>query len=186
MLSVTELRKGAIFVDQGKPYLVLEYRHTKLGRGTANIRVKAKDLKSGAILEKTFVSGASVGEGEVIRRKGQYLYSDGESLYFMDPKSFEQFSVPAKLGKAIVGFLKEGTETTLVFFEDDPVSIEIPLKVDLKVVEAPPGNKGDTKQGGNKEVVLETGYKLQAPLFVKVGDTITVNTESGIYTGRAS
>ncbi len=186
MLSVTELRRGTVFVDQGKPYVVLGYRHTKMGRGTANVRVKVKNLKSGTSLEKTFISGASVEEGVVNRKKAQYLYSNESKLYFMDPKSFEQFSTPVKLGEGVINFLKEGMEVTLAFFDNEPVSIEIPLKVDLKVVEAPPGAKGDTKQGGTKKAVLETGVKVQVPLFVKVGDVLRVNTNTGGYVGRAS
>ncbi|MDP2735976.1 MAG: elongation factor P, partial [bacterium] len=183
--SVTELRKGTVFVEAGTPFAVLEYRHTKMGRGTANVRVKVRDLKSGATLEKTFISGASVEEGEVLKKKAQYLYSDDSGLHFMDPQTFEQFSVPAELGSGAAGFLKEGGEAAISYFENEPVAVEVPLKVDLKVIEAPPGNKGDTRQGGNKEVILETGYKVQAPLFVKEGDTIRVNTESGEYVGRA-
>lgn len=186
MLSVTELRKGTVFVDQGKPYVVLEYRHTKMGRGTANVRVKVRDLKSDFSLEKTFISGASVKEGIVDRKKAQYLYSDESKLYFMDPKSFEQFSTPVKLGEGATNFLKEDMEVTLISFDNEPVSIEVPLKVDLKVVEAPPGAKGDTKQGGTKEAVLETRVKVQVPLFVKVDDVVRVNTDTGGYVGRVS
>jgi len=185
MISVTELRKGTVFVESGKPFAVLEYRHTKVGRGTASVRVKVRDLKSGSTLEKTYISGASVEEGEVVKKKAQYLYSDDSNLYFMDPETFEQFSVPAGLGEWAAGFLKEGGEAALSYFEDEPVAVEPPLKVDLKVAEAPPANKGDTRQGGNKEVVLETGYKVQVPLFVKEGDVVRVNTDSGEYVGRA-
>lgn len=186
MLSVTELRRGTVFVDQEKPYVVLRYRHTKMGRGTANVKVKVRNLKSGASLEKTFISDASVEEGIVNRKKAQYLYSNESKLYFMDPKSFEQFSTPVKLGEGAINFLKEGMEVTLAFFDNEPVSIEIPLKVDLKVVEAPPSAKGDTKQGGTKKAVLETGVKVRVPLFVKVGDVLRVNTNTGGYVGRAS
>lgn len=175
-----------MFVEDDNPFVVLDYRHIKMARGSATIRVKVKNLKSESIVEKTFTSGASVEEGEIVRKKAQYLYSNEENFYFMDPQTFEQFSVPAKLGDWVVNFLKEGGEVTLVYFKNEPVSVEIQIKVDLRVAEAPPGDKGDSRQGGNKEVVLETGYKLQAPLFVKAGDTITVNTESGTYTGRAS
>ncbi|MEX1061664.1 MAG: elongation factor P, partial [Patescibacteria group bacterium] len=152
MLNVTELRKGEIFVEGGRPFSVLEYQHVKVGRGNATIKVKVRDLKSGAIMEKGFNSGARVEEGEVTSKKAQYLYSDPQNLNFMDPQSFEQFAVPAKLGDWVKNFLKEGAEVTISFFESDPVSVNVPLKVDLKVVEAPPGNRGDTRQGGYKEV----------------------------------
>jgi elongation factor P len=186
MLSVTELRKGSIFVEQDRPYMVLEYHHTKVGRGNASIKVKARDLKSGATLERAFISGATVEEGEVERKKAQYLYVDDRSVYFMDPVSFEQFSVSCAVAGDVQKFLKEGAETTLMFFRGVPIGVELPLKVELKVAETPPGEKGDTKQGGAKEATLETGHKVQVPLFIKVGETVQVNTETGEYTGRVN
>ena len=185
MLNVTELRKGAIFVEANRPYVVLEYQHVKVGRGNATIKVKVRDLKSGSIFEKGFNSGARVEEGEVTAKKAQYLYSDPQNLNFMDPTTFEQFTIPAKLGDWVKNFLKEGAEVMISLFENEPVSVNVPLKVDLKVVEAPPANRGDTRQGGYKEVILETGYKVSVPLFVKDGDILTVNTETGYYVGRA-
>jgi elongation factor P len=180
------LRKGAIFVEEGKPYLVTEYQHIKVGRGSATIKVKARDMKSGAVLEKSFISGATVEEGEVERRKAQYLYSDERNLNFMDPSSFEQFPISKSIGAGADKFLKEGSEVFLQIFQNEPINIELPLKVNLKVTEAPPGEKGDTKQGASKEATVETGYRLQVPMFVSVGEMIQINTESGEYAGRSS
>lgn len=185
MLSVTELRKGAVFVEQGKPYAVLEYQHIKVGRGNATIKVKARDLKSGGVLEKSFISGATVEEGEINRKKVQYLYSDDKSAFFMDLQSFEQFSIYKDIGGEVGKFLKEGSEVFLQVFQGEPINIELPLKVNLKVTDTPPGEKGDTKQGGSKEATVETGFRLQVPMFVKVGETITISTETGDYVGRA-
>lgn len=184
MLSVTELRKGTVFVEQGRPYLVLEYQHIKVGRGNANIKVKVRDLKSGAVIEKSFISGASFQEGEIERRKAQYLYSDDKKLYFMDSASFEQFTVSRNIDGGAENFLKEGTEVFLHFFQSEPIRIELPLKVSLRVIDAPSGEKGDTKQGGSKEVTVETGYRLQVPMFIRVGEMIQINTETGDYAGR--
>lgn len=186
MLSVTELRKGAVFVEQGKPYAVVEYQHIKVGRGSANIKVKVRDLKSGSVLEKSFMSGATVEEGEIERRKAQYLYSDDNNLYFMDPQSFEQFPISKNIGGDTKKFIKEGSEIFLQVFQGEPINVELPLKVNLKVTDTPPGEKGDTKQGATKEATLETGYRLPVPMFVKVGEIITINTETGEYVGRAS
>jgi elongation factor P len=185
-LSVTELRKGAIFAEDGTPFLVLEYTHTKVGRGNANIKVKVRNLRTGAVMAKSFVSGASVEEAEVNRRGAQYLYSDSENAFFMDPKSFDQFSLLRQgfAGQAIP-FMKEGAEVALVYFRGEPLSVEIPLKVNLKVAETGPSEKGDTRSSATKEAVLETGYKLQVPMFIKTGDTIRVNTETGKYVERA-
>lgn len=184
-LSVTELRKGALFAEGGAPFKVLEYTHTKVGRGNANIKIKARNLKTGAVLAKSYLSGASVEEAELESRKGQYLYSDGSQSYFMDPKSFEQFSLPRRgfVGRAIP-FMKEGEEVTILSFNGEPFSVELPLKVDLKVAETGSADKGDTRSAATKEAVLETGYKLQVPMFVRVGDTIRVSTETGKYAER--
>src|SRR3990170_4335094 len=186
MLSVTELRKGAVFIEEGRPYSVLEYQHIKVGRGSANIKVKARDLKSGSVLEKSFMSGATVEEGEIERRKAQYLYSDEKNLNFMDPNSFEQFPISKSIGGGGERFLKEGTEVFLQVFQGEPINVELPLKVNLKVTEAPPGEKGDTKQGASKEATVETGYPREVPLLVGVGETIQINPETGAYAGRAS
>jgi elongation factor P len=184
MLSVTELRKGAVFVEQGRPYSVLEYSHVKVGRGNATIKVRARDLKSGSVLEKSFVSGATVEEGEIEKKKSQFLYSDAGAVYFMDPQSFEQVSIPLSIAQDAVKFLKEGSEANLIVFQGQPIGVEIPLKVELKVIDTPPGEKGDTKQGGTKEATLETGYKIQVPLFMKPGEIVQVSTETGEYAGR--
>jgi elongation factor P len=184
MLSVTELRKGTVFVEDNSPFVVLDYRHIKMARGSATIKVKVKNLKSGSIVEKTFTSGASVEEGEIVRKKVQYLYSDEDSIYFMDPENFEQSSNPVKIGEEALPYLKEGREATLAIFENAPVSIEVPLKVNLKVTQTPPGNRGDTKQGGTKEAMLETGLKVQVPMFVKAGDMVRINTQTGEYVER--
>jgi elongation factor P len=186
MLSVTELRKGAVFVEEGKPYVVIEYQHIKVGRGSATIKIKARNLKSGSMLEKSFISGATVEEGEVERRKAQYLYSDEKNLNFMDPNSFEQFPISKSISGGAEKFLKEGAEVFFQIFQGEPINVELPLKVNLKVTETPPGEKGDTKQGGSKEATVETGCRLQVPMFVSVGEMIQINTESGEYAGRSS
>lgn len=183
-ISVTELRKGTVFAEGGTPFLVLEYTHTKVGRGNANIKIKARNLRTGALLTKSFVSGASVEEAEVSRQSAQYLYSDGTTCHFMDPKSFEQFSVPLSSAANAAKFLPEGGEVTILMFRGDPLAVELPLKVGLKVAETGPSEKGDTRSSATKEAVLETGYKLQVPMFIKVGDTIKVNTETGKYVER--
>ena len=184
MLSVTELRKGTVFAEGGVPFLVLDYTHTKMGRGAANIKTKVRNLKTGAIVEKSFISGATIEEAEIARKKGQFLYSDNTKCYFMDLQSFEQFSIPFAIAEGVTKFLPEGTETTILYFEEEPLSVELPLKVTLKVTETGPSEKGDTRSAGTKEAVLETGYKLQVPMFIKVGDVICVNTETGKYVER--
>ncbi len=166
--------------------MVLDYTHTKMGRGTANIKVKVRNLKTGAIVERTFISGAAVEEAEVNRRRAQYLYSDDTRAHFMDPKSFEQFSIPLNVSENARRFLPEGAEGEILFFKNESLTVELPLKVVLKVAEAGPSEKGDTRSAATKEAVLETGYKLQVPMFIRVGDVVRVNTETGKYVERVN
>ena len=173
-------------MEQGRPYAVLEYHHTKVGRGNASIKVKARDLIGGSTIEKSFISGGTVEEGEIERKKAQYLYSDEQNVYFMDPQTFEQSAVSRNIAEDAPKFLKEGSESTLRVFRGKPIGVELPLKINLKVTDTPPGEKGDTKQGGSKEATVETGYRLQVPMFLKVGEVVTISTETGEYVGRVS
>jgi elongation factor P len=184
MLSVTELRKGIVFAEGGTPFLVLSYNHSKMGRGTANIKVKIRNLKTGAVVTKTFISGASVEDAEVDRRSVQYLYSDNEGGHFMDPKTFEQFALPPKIISDAAYFLPEGGGAVILSFRGEPLSVELPLKTALKVTKTGPSEKGDTRSSATKEAILETGYKIQVPMFIKVGDAVKVNTETGEYVER--
>lgn len=184
MISVTELRTGTAFKFEGQPYQVVEYRHTKLGRGAANIKVKARNLSTGAVVEKTFISGAKVEPIETTVKVLQFLYQDEKSLFFMDPRSFEQFS----LNKSILGdrvrYLKENITFKVLFYEGEPLSIELPFSMVLEVIEAPPGVKGDSATASTKPVTLENNLVVQAPLFVKKGDKIKVDTRTGEYLER--
>ncbi len=187
LLSVTELRKGTIFAEGGVPFRVLAYTHTKVGRGNASIKVKVRNLKTAALLTKTFVSGATVEGAEVDRREAQYLYADDKSAFFMDPKTFEQFSIPVKIAEDVVRFLPAGGKVSVIAFRGEPLAVELPLKIDLKVAEtSPSSDKGDTRSSATKEAILETGYKLQVPMFIRTGDTIRINTETGRYVERVA
>lgn len=186
MISVTELRTGTTFKLDGQPYQVVSYKHTKLGRGAANIKVKARNLITGTVVEKNFISGAKVEPIETSIKTLQYLYQDGNNLYFMDPRSFEQFS----LDKSILGektkFLKEESQVKVLFYEEKPLSIELSLSMIFEVIEAPPGVKGDSATASTKPVVLENSLIVQVPLFIKKGDKIKVDTRTGDYIERVS
>lgn len=184
MISVTELRAGRTFKFEGEPYIVVEYKHTKLGRGNANIRLKVRHLRTGNVLEKTFVSGSKVEEAETQLRTMQYLYQDGENFYFMDPRSFGQFPLPGMLIGDKARFVKEGAEVKILFLEDQPLSVELPNWLVFKVVQAPPGVKGDTVSASLKPVTLDNGLVIKAPLFIKIGDKIKVSTKTGTYLER--
>ena len=184
MLSVTELRNGTIYKDSGAPYTVLKYTHTKVGRGNATIRVKVRNLITGATLERAFTSGASVEEADVQKVKAQYLYRAGERVYFMEMVGFEQIELPVDLIDEGVSYLKDGQEVFIFIFEGRAVSVELPITVQLKVTETEPGFKGDTATAALKPATVETGLKVDVPLFIRAGDTIKIDTRTGEYLER--
>ena len=186
MIDVNDLRKGVTFELDGSLYKVLEYQHHKPGRGNAIIRVKARDLRSGAITERTFTSGDRVQEVNFDFHNAQYLYNDGDLYYFMDIETFEQYTIPRAVLEEVVGFLKEGMEVKLTFYHSEPMDIELPNTVDLKVTRAEMAIKGDTATGVTKRVTLETGADINVPYFVNEGDLVRVDTRTGDYVTRVT
>ncbi len=184
MIDVNELRKGVTFELDGNLYKVLDYSHNKTGRGNANIRIKARNMQTGANIERTFNSGLSVQDVRLDFHNVSYLYNDGDFYHFMDNTTFEQPSISAKMLGETALYLKEGMEVKLTFYNNAPLDVEFPSTVDLKVVEAETAIRGDTATGVTKKVVTETGLEVQCPQFVKVGDVIRINTETGEYTTR--
>lgn len=184
MIDVNDLRKGVIFLIDDDLYKVIEYQHNKPGRGSATIRVKAQDLRKGTNIEKTFISGDRVQDIRLDYHNVQYLYRDEHFFYFMDMETFEQPAVPADHIEAYEGYLKENTEVKLTFYGNEPLDIELPTSVDLKVVEAEVAARGNTATGVTKQVICETGLKVQCPAFVTEGDTIRVDTRTGEYLTR--
>lgn len=184
MVNVTDLKAGATFVDKEGLWEVQSYQHIKMGRGSANIKIKARNLRSGAIIEKSFISGARVEEAQVDKRKGQFLYLDSEGAHFMDPASFEQFILPNHLIGEIAKFFKEGSEYDLVATEGEILGVDMPRNTVLKVAETGPGVKGDTVSSSFKAATLENGMNVQVPLFIKIGDMVKVDTRSGEYLER--
>ena len=184
MIDVNDLRKGVTFEFDNKLYKVLDYAHNKPGRGNATIRVKIRDLRSGSTLEKTFQSGDRVQDVRLEFHNVQYLYRDGDIFYFMDMETFEQPAIPSSVISDQAGFLKEGMEVKLTFYNNEPIDIELPTTVDLKVTQAEAAVKGDTATGVTKKVQTETGQEVQVPYFVTTGDTIRVDTRTGSYVTR--
>ncbi len=185
MLSITEIKTGSHIVLNGDPYIVLADQHSKTGRAGAVLRTKIKNLKTGSILNKTFQGAEKVEEAEIEERKGQYLYSDGSNFFFMDNETYEQFEIPAEVIGEQVKFLKEEIEIGIFYFRENPINIKLPIKMNFEVTEAPPAVKGNTADGGSKQVTLENGLKVNVPLFINTGDSIKINTETGEYTERA-
>jgi elongation factor P len=184
MIDVNDLRKGVTFELDGNLFKVIEYAHHKPGRGNATIRIKARNLRSGATLEKTFISGSQVQEARLDFHNVQYLYNDGDNYYFMDQETFEQPGISKDILGDSVGFLQESMECKLTFYKGEPLDIELPTSVDLKVVHAEIAVRGDTATGVTKKVKVETGVEVQVPNFVKEGDTIRVDTRDGSYVTR--
>jgi elongation factor P len=185
MLNLSEIKTGKTILWEEQPYAVLYHEHSKTGRAGAVLRTKLKNIVTGAVIDKTFQGSEKVDEADVTKSKAQYLYREGDNFVFMDNESYEQFSLSKEtLGDAAL-YLIEGTEVTVLQFNGNPVNIELPVKMTLTVVEAPPGIKGDSVSAGDKVVTVETGLKVTTPLFVKEGDKIIINTEKGTYVSRA-
>lgn len=191
MISSTELRAGRTFQIDGTPYQILKYEHIKIGRGGATVRVSVRNLRTGGNDEKTFSTSQTVEEITTIKRRLQYLYSDGGNTVFMDPKTYEQVEVGKNILKNDLLYLKEGDLADLLFWvegesssEDKPLGIDLPPKVNLTVVDTAPGIKGNSAANIYKSATLENGLVVKVPLFIKAGDKIRVDTRSGEYTER--
>lgn len=183
MISVTDLRSGAIFEEQGQIYQVLSYEHIKMGRGSANIKVKVKNLRSGSTTDKSFINGAKVNNIQVAKKDLQYLYKDSDFAYFMDPFTFEQINISLQKLEGLE-FLKEGENFSISFLKDEPLSLNLPPKMDLKVLETGPSTKGNSATNVYKDAILENGLKTKVPLFIKNGDSIRIDTRTGEYTQK--
>lgn len=184
MIDVNDLRKGVIFELDSNLYRVLEYSFNKPGRGNATIRIKARDLRKGTTLEKTFTSGERIKDVRLDFHNVQYLYNDGELFHFMDLETFEQPAISSSIIGEYAAFLKPEMEVKLTFFETEPLDIELPTTVDLEVTYAEPAVKGDTATGVTKKVTTETGAEVMVPYFVQTGDVIRVDTRTGDYVTR--
>lgn len=184
MIDVNALRKGVTFEYDNSLWKVIEYSHNKPGRGKATIRVKTRNMLTGANLEMTFNSGERVQDVRLEYRSLQYLYNDGSFYYFMDVKTFEQIPVSPEVVESAMKFLKETTEAKLTFYNGTIIDIELPQTVDLEVTSSEVSVRGDTATGLTKKVTIETGYKVAVPSFIKRGDKIRINTSTGEYQTR--
>jgi len=184
MIGVQELRAGIIYEESGNLLQVLSYEHVKMGRGSATIRVKIKNLRSGSTTEKSFINTAKVNDVNVLKKDSQYLYKDEDVAYFMNPQTFEQISVPLKV---IDGYqyLKEGETYPISFLGDEALSIVLPPKVVLEVIETAPGVKGNSATNVFKDAILENGLTTKVPPFIKTGEKVRIDTRTGAYTEKA-
>ena len=180
------LRKGMAIELDGEPYLVVSYERSKMQKRAPVMRIKLRELRTGRLVDRTFQGDdVKLVPAPVERRSAQYIYRQDNLYYFMDTETFDQFPLSEHLVGNASEFLVEQTTVDLVFHRDEPVTIELPITVDIKVAESPPGVRGDTAQGGTKPATLETGLVLQVPLFVEEGETIRVDTRTGEYRSRS-
>lgn len=184
MILAGDLRTGMKVELDGVPYIVLEYQWVKPGKGGAFMRTKLRNMKDGTLLDKTFRTEEKVSPAQIEERKVQFLYRSGTEYTFMDTETYEQFPLEAEELGAAKDFLKEELTLTINFHRGEAVGVELPIFVELIVVETDPGVKGDTAQGGSKPAKLETGAVIQVPLFINVGDRIRVDTRTGAYVER--
>jgi elongation factor P len=184
VISTSDLRRGAMMELDGQIVQVLSFEHQKIGRGSAQVRLKVKNIRSGAIFDTTAQAGSKWPRIRLEQRDVQYLYSEGDLHFFMDKDTYEQFPLsPAQLGDA-VNFLKDGMELEVLMYENEPVGVDMPLNMVLEVTHTEPGFKGDTATGGTKPAQLETGLTINVPLFVNTGDKIRVDTRDSSYIER--
>ncbi len=184
MIPATDLRKGVTFEFDGDLYRVLEYQHSYIGRGSANVRVKLRNLRTGRTMERSFGASDKVQEVRLELRQVQFLYRDDDLYYFMDTETYEQPAISDDVMGDRVDYLKDGLILSVSMHEGQPVEIELPVTVDLEVTQTAPGVKGDTATGATKRATLETGLKVQVPLFVEEGDVVRVDTRTGEYLTR--
>jgi elongation factor P len=183
-LSITNLRKGTIFQLDGVPYRVVDYSQKVMGRGGSIVNVRIKSLTDGKVLEKTFKGNEQLDSADVTNRTVQYLYKDTEKFYFMDNDSYEQFAVAAELMEDKAGFIKEGDQVTAQLFDGNLINIELPKNVPLQVTYTEDAVKGDTSSAITKNATLETGITIKVPAFIKQGDILSVDTNTGAYRER--
>jgi elongation factor P len=185
VLTSNDLRNGVVFMMDGDPWIVLRFDHNKTGRGGAVNKIKAKNLKTGSIVEKGFSPNEKFEEADLSRESAQYLYSDDDNSYFMSNTTFEQHEISKKITEEKLLYIKEGEKVVVLFLDSIPIDIEIPKSVVLSVQYTEPAVRGDTSGGAMKKATLETGVEILVPLFVNIGDKIKINTETNTYTERA-
>lgn len=183
-LSITNLKKGTVFQWEGEPFRVVEYKQKVMGRGGSIVNVRIKSLIDGKVLEKTFKGNEQLDSADVTTQSVQYLYNDGNTFYFMNEETFNQFEVTADLVGDGAGYLKEGDKVQLQFFDDRPINVELAKNVPLKVTYTENAVKGDTSSAITKDATLETGITIKVPAFIKQGDVISVDTATGAYRER--
>lgn len=185
MITSNDFKTGITIQSDGNLWSVIEFQHVKPGKGSAFVRSKLRNLRTGAVVDKTWRAGEKVATAHIDKFKMAYLYSAGDTYVFMNNETYEQIEIPYEQIEYQLNFIVEGMEVNVISFEGEILGVDIPEKVALTVTEADPAVKGNTAQSATKDCVVETGFKLQVPLFVNEGDKIIINTSTGKYDTRA-
>lgn len=185
MLGITDLKPGTFFIFESAPHVVVNAEHSKLGRGGSILRSRIRNLKTGAIFDRTFKGNEQFDEADVAREPMQFLYADDAVATFMNMSSYEQVEIPAVVVAEQTKWLKEGMEVQVIRWNEQALAVDLPIKVEYAVTYTEPGYKGDTQSNVQKPATLETGAEVQVPLFVKTGDRIVIDTRTGSYIERA-
>ncbi|MFD1393621.1 elongation factor P [Lacticaseibacillus jixianensis] len=185
MISVNDFKNGLTIEVDGDLWRIVEFQHVKPGKGSAFVRSTLKNLRTGAVQEKTFRSTEKVEKAQIDTKTMQYLYADGDSYVFMDTTTYEQLTLPAEELQDALKYMKENMEVKIMMHGNETLGVEVPNTVDLKVTATEPGVRGNTSSGGSKPATLETGLVVQVPFFINEGDVLTINTQDGSYISRA-
>ena len=185
MISVNDFKTGLTIEVDGGIWRVMDFQHVKPGKGAAFVRSKLRNLRTGAVNEKTFRAGEKVAKAQIDNRRMQYLYANGDQHTFMDTETYDQIDLPEANLEYELKFLKENMEVQVIQYEEEVLGVELPNTVELKVTETDPGIKGDTASGGSKPATVETGLTVQVPFFVNEGDVLVINTTDASYVSRA-
>ncbi|MBU3852039.1 MAG: elongation factor P [Candidatus Paralactobacillus gallistercoris] len=185
MISVNDFKNGLTIEDGGELWRIVDFQHVKPGKGSAFVRSTLKNLRTGAVQEKTYRSTAKVEQAQITTRPMQYLYADGDNYVFMDTETYEQLAIPGSAIEHELKFLKENMEVSVMTHDNETLGIQLPTTVDLAVTETEPGVRGNTSSGGSKPATMETGLVVQVPFFINTGDVLTINTADGTYVSRA-
>jgi elongation factor P len=186
MIDAGELKRGITIEMDGQLYQVLDFQHIKMGRGSAQVRLKLRDIRAGHTTERSFQASETFTRAILERRPVQYLYNDGGLYHFMDTKTFEQTAIDKSMLGDALNYLKDGANLEMLTHKGKSVGIQLPVSMELKVAETGPGFKGDTASAGGKPAKLETGITIKVPFFINSGDTIKVDTRTGEYLERVS
>ena len=184
MYGPTDLKKNTLITLNGQPYKVVEYAQKVMGRGGSIVNVKVKNLITGALLPKTFKGQEKIEPAEVVTRKVQYLYTDGEKYYFMNPENFEQYELAREMVGEAKDFMRDGDEMEIQFYNESPINLVLPKNLWLKVTYTENAVKGDTSTLVMKDATVETGVTIKVPAFIKEGDVISVDTDTYEYRER--